>query len=162
VYVRSEALTLAEEPIETPIGPRLPEPVVEGPPDDNQMLAEGQPSEPANSEPGDKTAAIEIELDGVYGGLEAGRWLLVSGERMDIPGAIASELVMLASSRQDVKMIEVPAAVGGNDANGAAGDNGDVGLIELPGDKVHTFLQLDAPLTFTYKRDTVKIYANVV
>ena len=41
-----------------------------------------------------------IELDGLYDGLESGRWIIVSGERTDIPnvsGVTASELVMISS-----------------------------------------------------------------
>jgi hypothetical protein len=41
-----------------------------------------------------------IELDGLYDGLESGRWIIVSGERTDIPnttGVTASELVMVSS-----------------------------------------------------------------
>jgi hypothetical protein len=41
-----------------------------------------------------------VELDGLYDGLESGRWIIVSGERTDIPnvsGVTASELVMISS-----------------------------------------------------------------
>lgn len=44
-----------------------------------------------------------IDLDGVYAGLESGRWVIVSGERTDIPdasGVVGSELVMLAAVSQ--------------------------------------------------------------
>jgi hypothetical protein len=44
-----------------------------------------------------------IELDDVYDGLESGRWIIVSGERTDIPnvtGVTASELVMVAGVAQ--------------------------------------------------------------
>jgi hypothetical protein len=44
-----------------------------------------------------------IELDGLYDGLESGRWVIVSGERTDIPnvtGVNASELVMVAGVEQ--------------------------------------------------------------
>ena len=45
-----------------------------------------------------------IELDGLYNGLELGRWIIVSGERADMPlkttGVQAAELVMLAGVRQ--------------------------------------------------------------
>lgn len=44
-----------------------------------------------------------IELDGLYDGLESGRWIIVSGERTDIPnvsGVTASELVMISSVAQ--------------------------------------------------------------
>lgn len=47
-----------------------------------------------------------IELDGLYDGLESGRWIIVSGERTDIPnvtGVTASELVMVSSVVQGTR-----------------------------------------------------------
>jgi hypothetical protein len=44
-----------------------------------------------------------IELDRLYDGLDSGRWIIVSGERTDIPdvtGVTANELVMLAGVEQ--------------------------------------------------------------
>ena len=46
-----------------------------------------------------------IELAQLYDGLESGRWIIVSGERTDIPnttGVIASELVMIAAVSQGI------------------------------------------------------------
>jgi hypothetical protein len=82
----------------------------------------------------------EAELGALYDGLQPGRWVIVSGERADIPGTSgikASELVMLAAIEQ------------GYDEN-------------LPGDKIHTTLLFANKLAYVYKRDTVKIYGNVV
>ena len=48
-----------------------------------------------------------IETDALLTGLEAGRWLIVSGERADIPGTsgvMASELVMLGAVRNTVEI----------------------------------------------------------
>src|SRR5207245_4221356 len=62
----------------------------------------------------------EIELSGVYDGLEAGRWIIVAGERADIPGVTGvkdGELAMLAGVSQTF-----------DDT--------------LPGDRVHTKLSL--------------------
>ncbi|PSR19045.1 putative baseplate assembly protein [filamentous cyanobacterium CCP3] len=104
---------------------------------------------------------FEIELDGLYDGLKPGRWLIVSGERTDIPGAEgvrASELVMLAGVRQGVAQVEIPA-----DADPAIDGAADQPqLIDLPGDTPHSFLQLAQPLAYKYKRDTVTIHGNVV
>lgn len=102
----------------------------------------------------DDVAGDEIELDGLYDGLKAGRWLVVKGERTDVlaaegqpvEGVEASELVMLAGVVQDVHTIPVE---GGSE-------------IELPTDTLHTRLILSEPLEYTYKRDTVRINANVV
>jgi hypothetical protein len=81
-----------------------------------------------------------IELGELYNGLEPGRWLIVSGERTDIPdtsGIMGSELVMLKDIQQ------------GYNKN-------------LPGDKTHSSLIFANKLAYTYKRDTVVIYGNVV
>jgi hypothetical protein len=88
----------------------------------------------------------EIELVELYPDLQPGRWLIVSGERVDVDntsGITASELVMLSNVIQDVRKVEE-----GTD---------------LPSDKPHTFLRLALNgLAYKYKRDTVTIYGNVV
>jgi hypothetical protein len=87
-------------------------------------------------EPGTRNIILLADL---YDGLEAGRWLVVSGERDDIPevtGVRATELVMLAG----VEQID------------AAGS----------GDQTHSKLILANDLKYKYKRHTVTIYANVV
>ena len=91
-----------------------------------------------------------IELDGLYDGLDSGRWLVVAGERADIkdkfgkpiPGIMASELVMVAGSEQ------------------FAGD--------AEGETYRTRLKIDAigpggmpGLAYCYKRDKMSINANV-
>lgn len=81
-----------------------------------------------------------VELDGLYGGLQSGRWLIIAGERVDEnlpPGVPGVELVMLAGVSH--------------------------GRSErLPGDPIHTTIQLAAPLAYCYKRATATIYGNVV
>jgi Baseplate J-like protein len=118
VYAQSERLDLAEAPIEEDIG------LIE---DDGEII-----------EGSGKT----IELDGYFDGLEAGRWLVVSGERADIPGVISSELMMLSDVSHGVRTEE----------SGS----------EVPGDTIHTTLTLgEKGLAYRYRRDTVKINANV-
>lgn len=81
-----------------------------------------------------------IELDALYEDLQSGRWIVVRGERADVPGVtgvIGSELVMLGS------------VVHGY-------------FRSLPGDRRHTFIQLAKKLEYAYKRDTVTFNANVV
>jgi predicted phage baseplate assembly protein len=88
----------------------------------------------------DDVQGKEIELDRAYDGLQPGRWLIVSGERTDVPytsGVLASELVMVGGIRQRVNP-------------------------ELSGDTVHATLVLVNALAYSYKRDTVRIYGNVV
>lgn len=81
-------------------------------------------------------AGEEIELDGIYDGLDLNRQIIVSGERTDVCddtnivlGIYDSELTLIQNVEQQ--------------------DN-------------RTLLTLAKPLEYRYKRDTVKIYANVV
>jgi hypothetical protein len=81
-----------------------------------------------------------ITLDGLYDGLTSGRWVMLEGERADIDhvaGVRVAELQMIAglSHTYDAR---------------------------LPGDSVHTSLILSTELAYAYKRDTLKIYGNVV
>ena len=73
VYAQSEALILADAPIE------------------------------------DDVFGSSIELDDLYDGLKPGRWMIVSGNRSDIPdttGVAASELVMLAGVTQGGQSVQ--------------------------------------------------------
>lgn len=113
-------------------------------------------------------AGDRIELDSLIAGLDSGRWLIVSGERADLPGTsgvLASELVMLAGVEQRTAQVEDPAAAPTTTASDGPGGQpapvGTVPLIELPGDTPHTTLVLAAPLAYAYKRETVTIYGNV-
>jgi baseplate J-like protein len=93
-----------------------------------------------------------IELNGFYDGLEAGRWVVVSGER-DIPGTSGvkfSELAMLAAVVQDTQ--KQPVQTGGDDDEAAP----------LPGDNTHSFIKLAEKLQYCFVRDTVTIYGNMV
>jgi len=98
-----------------------------------------------------KVGTNVIELDKIYDGLKSSQRLIISGERTDVisagvavSGIRASELIMLQSVTQEVQKIP------------------EDGNKDLPGDQKHTFLHLAKPLAYTYKRDTVTIYANVV
>jgi predicted phage baseplate assembly protein len=117
VFTQSEALPLAESPIERPV------------------------------------CGGELELDGLYDGLQSGRWVIVSGERADVtaqdaketagntgamvPGVPGRELAMIATVEQTFN----PA---------------------IPGDRTHTVITLAADLAYCYRRDTMVIYGNVV
>jgi len=76
-----------------------------------------------------------FDLDGIYGGLSSGRWLIITGERSDLPGVSTGEVVMVAGTTQ-----------------GAA----------QAGDTVHTTVQLSTCLAYSYLRSTVTIWGNVV
>ena len=144
------------------------------------VFALSDPLELAEEEIEEYVAGDTIELDGLYDGLEAGRWLVVRGERTDVPGlgqdeggqgVEASELVMLAGVVHDVHRVGVGTGLEGEDA-GSAGDDGELPMAvdepdtptstELPGDTLHTRLVLSEPLAYTYRRGTVRINANVV
>jgi hypothetical protein len=121
----------------------------------------------------DSVGGDVIELDGLYDGLEAGRWLFVKGARADvrgdddeiIEGIEGSELVMLAGVVHDVH-----AAPGREDEEGQEDDVEEDGDDESDDqeqpdqapDTLHTRLTLSAPLAYEYRRDTVTINANVV
>jgi len=94
-------------------------------------------------------SGVTIELDSFYDGLESGRWVIVSGERAiaGTSGVRFSELAMLASVTQDVRKVSMGP-----------------GYPEQPraGEKNHTFIKLAEELQYCFKRDTVRIYGNVV
>ena len=94
-----------------------------------------------------------IELDGFYSGLEAGRWVVISGERKiaGTSGVRFSELAMLSSVTQDTAKEEM----------GIAGADGTVERVR-PGETIHSFITLANDLAYCFKRDTVTIYGNVV
>ena len=88
-------------------------------------------------------AGKDIELGELYQGLEAGRWLIIAGERTDIVGVtglFGAELVMISAVTQQAKQDER----------------------HRPRESFHTTITLATDLAYSYKRDTVKIYGNVV
>lgn len=89
-----------------------------------------------------------IEVDGIYPGMNPGRWLIVSGEREieNTSGVHAAELVMLESVSQGLK------------ENPSESDESPY----LRGDRVHSTLNLANALAYKYIRKTVAIYGNVV
>jgi predicted phage baseplate assembly protein len=80
-------------------------------------------------------SGTSFDLDGIYGGLPTGRWLIITGERTDLPGVTTGEVVMVAGTTQGA---------------------------DLAGDTVHTTVQLSTALAYCYVRSTVTIYGNVV
>jgi predicted phage baseplate assembly protein len=109
VFGQSEKLTLVEEPIAEPV------------------------------EVTDQNLSTGIVLDGLYKGFPSGRWIILSGERADIPNVSSVkgvELLMVSGLRQIDPTV--------------------------PSDKIHTALLLATATAYSYKRDTVSIYGNVV
>jgi hypothetical protein len=84
---------------------------------------------------------MRLTLDVSVDGLKPGRWVIVQGQRTDVPGTdavTAAELVMLLAIEQGTSP-------------------------SLPGDTVHsTLVFANAGLSYTYKRSSVSIFANVV
>jgi predicted phage baseplate assembly protein len=85
--------------------------------------------------------ATRLTLNTAVDGLKAGRWVIVQGQRTDVPGTdavTAAEPVMLLAVEQGV-------------------------AADLPGDTIHSTLVLaNNGLAYTYLRSSVTIYANVV
>jgi len=101
------------------------------------IYAQAEGLAPAEEPIGSSVEGTTINLDGVYNGLESGRWIIVSGERTDIAnttGVTASELVMISGVSQET-----------------ASDN-----------TAYTVLTLaNNGLAYTYDRSSVTIYGNV-
>jgi len=116
VFAQSDALALADQAITDDVG---------------NVSAPQVPTD----------GATRLTLDAPVDGLKPGRWVIVEGERADVPGdnaLVSAELVMLAAVEQ------------GMDA-------------QLSGDTVHsTLVFANKGLTYRYRRDSVSIYANVV
>ncbi|HYY96455.1 MAG TPA: putative baseplate assembly protein, partial [Pyrinomonadaceae bacterium] len=85
-------------------------------------------------------SAGSVVLDGYFDGLTAGRFVAVTGERtkedVGVEGIVATELALIAAVEQRL------------DAS-------------LPGDTLHTRLVFAVDLQHQYKRETVKLNANV-
>ena len=97
------------------------------------LYAQGESLTPVGDPITDDIAGDSIELDRVYDGLTPGRWLVVSGERTDVPytsGVRAAELTMVAGVRQHVDP-------------------------DQPGASVRTMLTLTSELAYRYRRDSV-------
>ncbi len=105
-----------------------------------QVWAQSEPLTLAEEPITSAVSGQHIELGALYKELVSGRWVVLSGERADIPGVQgvrAAELMMVAG------------LVHGYDAT-------------LAGDPIHTTLQLATPTAFAYRRDSLVIFGNVV
>ncbi|MGW6137967.1 putative baseplate assembly protein [Streptomyces sp. NPDC055140] len=107
---------------------------------DTTVHAAGAPLRLADEPLGEEVHGNGIDLAELYDGLSAGRTLVVTGERSDIPGTVgvtATEVVTIAAADATVDP-------------------------QLPGDRVHTHLTLTTDLAHRYRRETVRILGNVV
>ncbi len=87
-----------------------------------------------------RDGATRMTLDQAVDGLKPGRWVIVQGQRADVPGTdavTATEAVMLLAVEQAAS--------------------------SLPGDTIHSSLVFaDKGLAYAYRRNSVSVYANVV
>jgi hypothetical protein len=91
-----------------------------------------------------------IEVAGVLEGLQPGRVLIVEGERTDIPGTRGVRAAERAVLNRSFQAFDIP--------DPQSESKTPIGRSSRP----HTVLELASPLQFSYRRDTAKIYANVV
>ncbi|MFF2811762.1 putative baseplate assembly protein [Streptomyces sp. NPDC058000] len=107
---------------------------------DTTVHAAGQDLTQADDPVGEDVHGDRLELAALYDGLHPGRYLVVSGERTDIPGVTGvrgTELAVIAGVEQSLDPT-------------------------LPGDRVHTTLTLTRNLSHRYLRDSVRVQGNVV
>ncbi|WP_243788583.1 putative baseplate assembly protein [Saccharopolyspora gloriosae] len=107
---------------------------------DTTVQAGGEPLRPADEPVAEDVHGNTIELAELHEGLRPGRYVIVSGERTDVPGTTG------------VRGTE-PAVIAAVDQRADPA---------LPGDHVHTTLTLTADLDHRYRRDTVVVHGNVV
>lgn len=104
------------------------------------VYAQSEPLEIIEESVTGDVSGRQIELAELYSELKSGRWVIVSGERTDIPGVAgvrASELMMLSGLRHGYDAV-------------------------LAGDKTHTTLLLATSTAYSYKRGSVVVHGNVV
>ena len=104
------------------------------------VWAAGDELTPLGDPISDDIAGNAIDLANTFPGLQPGRFVIVSGERTDVPftsGVLASELAMVAGVAQRIDPTK-------------------------PGDFVATTLRLANTLAYTYVRSTITIFGNVV
>ena len=99
------------------------------------VYVQSDPLSPARVADPTPVSGDSFGLDGLYSGLQTGRWLIITGERTDLPGVTTGEVVMVAGVTQGA---------------------------DLPGDTVHTTVHLSTRLAYSYVRSTVTIWGNVV
>ncbi len=104
--------------------------------------------EPITTDVGGASDQPELELDGLYRGLEPGRWVIVQGERV-LENTASGEINVLGPSGAVDAELAMIASVTNPDAT-------------TPGDGLHTFIRFASPLKWRFKRETVTVFGNVV
>jgi hypothetical protein len=119
-----------------------------------------------------------VELDALVPGLDAGRLLIITGERADVAQKARAAATAVGANGDQGDTDEDEDANGEDDNDKDEGAEVLAGLraaelvmlsgVEqsydpsLLGDRTHTTLFFAAPLAYCYKLDTVRIYGNVV
>ncbi|WP_344664074.1 putative baseplate assembly protein [Catenulispora yoronensis] len=106
-----------------------------------------EPLTPLGAAVTDDVGGDAIDLARCYDGLKPGRWVLITGERTDVPhtsGVQGAELAMVAGVSQRVDRL----------VDGEA--------LPQPGQGPQTRLLLAGALAYTYRRPTVTVHGNVV
>lgn len=105
-----------------------------------QLYVQSEPLHVLDEPLVDDVGGTEIALADLHRELKSGRWVVLSGERTDIPdvsGVTASELMMVSN----VVHAQEPG---------------------VAGDRIHTTLTLATPTAYRYRRDTLRVHGNVV
>ncbi|MEE1782980.1 putative baseplate assembly protein [Streptomyces sp. SP17BM10] len=111
------------------------------------LRAQGEPLTPVGAPVTDDVGGAAIDLAQCYDGLKPGRWIVVSGERTDVPhtsGVQAAELALIAGVAQ-----RLDRTVDGSP-------------VLQRGQGPQTRLLLANDLAYTYRRSGVAIFGNVV
>ncbi len=111
------------------------------------LWGQGEPLTPVGAPILEDVGQDAIDLARFYDGLKPGRWVIVAGERTDVPytsGVPAAELAMVAGVSQ-----RLDRTVGGRP-------------VLQSGQGPQTRLLLANELAYTYRRSTVRLYGNVV
>jgi predicted phage baseplate assembly protein len=111
------------------------------------LWGQGEPLTPVGAPIREDVGQDAIDLARFYDGLKPGRWVIVAGERTDVPytsGVPAAELAMVAGVSQRLDRIVAGRPVLQN------------------GQGPQTRLLLANELAYTYRRSTVQLYGNVV
>ncbi|MEP7217454.1 MAG: putative baseplate assembly protein [Bacteroidota bacterium] len=100
---------------------------------------------------GKPVCGTRIELDGLYDGLQSGRWVIVSGERSDVApdqpaGDDGSDIIVSGVPARELSMITAVEQSFNPD---------------IPGDITHTTIVLSTTLAYCYNRDSIAIHGNV-
>lgn len=102
---------------------------------DTTVHAGGEPLRPADEPVDEDLSGNALELADRHEGLRPGRYLIVSGQRTDVPER-GTEIAVIATAEQRDP--------------------------QVPGDRAHTVVTLEEDLSHRYRRDTVVVHGNVV